>query len=57
MLSIKLNLMESSTERSFKMILDERSVSDFLTYNPKEVQRIKKLYYTKTTFIFMDAFI
>lgn len=49
--------MESSTERSFKMILDGRSVSDFLAYNPKEVQRIKKLYYAKTTFIFMDAFI
>lgn len=49
--------MESSTERSFKMILDGRSVSDFLAYNPKEVQRIKILYYTKTTFIFMDAFI
>ena len=43
--------MESFTERSFKMIFDKRSVSDFLAHNPKGAQGIEKLCYIKTPFI------
>lgn len=44
--------MDSFTERSFKMICDERSISGFVVHKPKGVQRIEKFCYNKT-FIFI----